>query len=159
MKNASKSIFSQIFENFRKSCLFSEKRRGVSGRAVTLSLRWLKKKSNRISKIFLVPQKSRQTVGYKPYFAVQPFFTSKAFDFDDKKFIKISRMMPKKRATNFFLQKIGEDDNILVRQDRKIFFTKNWQFLLLIKKIKISATLDPQIVDGDSFSTGEPPKP
>ena len=53
-------------------------------------------------------------------------------------------MMPKKRVANFFLQKFGQDDNFLMRQGRKkTFFTKCGQFLLLLKKIKISATLDP----------------
>ena len=37
-----------------------------------------------------------------------------------------------------------EDDNFLWSQDREnLFFTKSGQFLLLPKKIKISATLDP----------------
>ena len=47
----------------------------------------------------------------------------------------------------------------LESQDRKIIFTKIGHFLLLLKKIKISGTFDPQIVDGLPFSTAEPPKP
>ena len=60
--------------------------------------------------------------------------------------MKLSRgtLMQKKKNNSRFARKIEEHDNFLRSQDKtKFFFTKSWQFLLLLKKIKISATLDP----------------
>tara|TARA_B100000929_G_scaffold122345_1_gene96918 strand:+ start:574 stop:771 length:198 start_codon:yes stop_codon:yes gene_type:complete len=47
MKNGSKSIFDKKFENFRKICLLLEKLRGVSGKAVALSLGALKRETKK----------------------------------------------------------------------------------------------------------------
>ena len=69
-------------------------------------------------------------------------------------------MMQKKRVNTFLREKL--DGPITFwgdKIDKKFFYkSKSGQFLLLLKKVKISATLDPQIVDGKPFSTGESQK-
>ena len=55
----------------------------------------------------------------------------------------IFKMMPKKEATNTFCKKLRRTITFWGAKIDKKFFTKSGQFLLLIKKIKISATLDP----------------
>ena len=51
--------------------------------------------------------------------------------------------MPKKRASKTLREKVWRTITFCGAKVGKIFFTKNGQFLLLLKKIKISATLDP----------------
>ena len=54
-----------------------------------------------------------------------------------------SVLMPKKTLNEFLRKKLGRTITFWGVKIGKIFFTKSGQFLLLIKKIKISATFDP----------------
>ena len=49
----------------------------------------------------------------------------------------------KKRETHFFCKKLDGSITFWAAKIEKNFFTKSGHFLLLLKKIKISATLDP----------------
>ena len=55
MKNAPKLIFLQIFENFRKNCLFAKKSMAKFSTQLALSLRAQKKMKNKKAEFFLVP--------------------------------------------------------------------------------------------------------
>jgi len=66
-----------------------------------------------------------------------------SFGRKSKKIFKIFKMMPKKEATDAFCKKLWRTITFCGAKIGKNFFTKSGQFLLLLKKIKISATLDP----------------
>ena len=67
-------------------------------------------------------------------------------------------MMPKKSSDPWIVDFFGELRNFLGVRDRKILFTKSGHFLLLLKKIKISATPDPPNRRWGAILNRGPPK-